>query len=266
MKPVATINPGNSIKSTSFTRKFLVTILFVLCPNAWCDEPPSTLSPQEWVKAYEKEGGNAKFVNENDGTLSITMYKKDKHVDFAKLPKPSSVKMVTFHGGSVQDTDIQQAMSWKGVESIELSDCSAVTDVGVKFISENLSVSDVVLGDTAVTSAGVNSFSGHSSLRTLSIVNSNSPVSAVKSIDLDSLPKCESLHFSCPQLVTLRIADCQALTRIGGLSRTLESVVLCELPKLVEFDASNSSLNKITVSGKSGLETVNVRKTLLTEL
>lgn len=239
----------------------LVFVLGLLTLSAKADE---RTTPDVWVAAFTKLGGNATF-DKNERGLAITQFKDAKRVDFAALPEPAGVRTVVLHGGNVSDADVGRVAGWADVRTVELSDCFAVTDVGVRHLSANSKFTHVVLGDTAVTSAGVNSFSGHGAMERLELVNTNVTPSAVRSIDLDSMPALKFLQVSCPRLASLRLADCKSLEDVVGLPAEVETAVLTDLPKLAEFDAAGTKVSKLTISGKSGLTELNVRKTQLTE-
>ncbi len=241
----------------------LLAVCVWLCPHAIAAEP-AKLTPSEWVAAYKKLGGQAGYDKE-ENHLGITQYRDEKHVDFSSLGEPTGVTTVVLHGGKVSDADLKRVMEWSRVRAVDLSDCFTVTDAGIRYIAANRKIQRVDIGDTAMTSAGINSFSGHPAVESLWLHNSNLTPSAVKCIDLDSMPALKIFVLSCPQLVSLRIADCKSLKELANLPSTLETVVLADLPELKEFDAHRTKLNKLSVSGKCGLTVLNVKKSQLTE-
>jgi hypothetical protein len=247
---------GHALKVGDFFGALLVASWL-----SFADEPGP--SAKDWVAQYVKLGGKAFLWPSDRSTIGIQ--KREGQQPFVGLKglKPAAgIRRVVLQGFEAGDDDLEALVAWTELEQIDVIDGKRVTDKGVKALAAMPKLWELVLADTAVTSSGVGTFSGHKELARLTVSNTIVK-NRVTSLDLKNLPKLKGLVLVCEGMTTVRLTMLPKLEWVADFSAELEEAELSELGSLTELDFRGTRLKKLTLSGLPNLESLDLRKTRL---
>jgi hypothetical protein len=240
----------------------LGAVIFLLSSScsSVADEPAP--SAKEWVDRYGKLGGVAVLTPDE---LSISIRKREGQkplVGLNALQPPAGVRCVSLQGFEVADGDLEALAGWKALEEIDVIDGKMVTDKGVKALAALPKLRELVLADTAVTGVGLNAFSGHKELVSLTVSNTIVE-NKVASLDLKEMPKLKGLVLVCPGMTAVRLTKLPKLEWVTDFPLELEQAEVSELGMLTELDFRRTRLKKLAMSDLPKLEALDLRRTPL---
>ena len=239
----------------------LILVSLLLKPGMCADSVPVA----NWLEKYQGAGGKITY-DAQEKSLSIVKRSTDRiDVDLKDTPPCASVRKVYFQGVKVSDSDIAALASWPDLTCIHTTDCAAIGDAGAKSMATMLKLEEVVLGETSITSAGLNAFSRHKSIRRLDMSSTNINKSSVRSVNLFEMPALETLGLCCDDAVSISLADLPTLRSFSGTFSSVESVSLDGISSLTEIDFSYSKLSSIRVVNCDKLLAIIATKSLIAD-